>query len=273
MATPFIKVLEPSSDVKKYRYDVPRASQDASVPATFLDAMSIRNTVYVEEQGVSAAREFDRHDSRSVHIVAYASVNDRSQDRTTSDPMNSTATTLPVATIRIVPFPHPPHPVPGSSCFDDNVDADHCEENGAYSCVVEKATSLHDGREVYIKLARLAVLPEFRHFKLGGRMVREALQWLNVNRTFFNPSITQLGDGKLTISTLNDLPSWQGLIGAHAQLRVVKFWESCGFIVDEAMGSWTEERIPHVGVWYRLTFTTEIEEPVVGEGRGRIIGK
>lgn len=45
---------------------------------------------------------------------------------------------------------------------------------------------------------------------------------------------------------------WNGLVCVHAQKQVVPFWEKFGFKVDDEMGEWWEEGIPHVGMFNRL---------------------
>ncbi|KAL7266775.1 hypothetical protein RUND412_010659 [Rhizina undulata] len=65
---------------------------------TFKDAMIVRTEVFVHEQSVPAENELDSDDSRSFHLVAYA----------TSE-IDGKEETIPVGTIRIVPAPHAPH--------------------------------------------------------------------------------------------------------------------------------------------------------------------
>ena len=73
MGTPFITQLEPPN-LETYAPGVPHTAQPASVPKAFLDAMSVREAVFVTEQGVPLANEFDADDARSCHWVVYASV-------------------------------------------------------------------------------------------------------------------------------------------------------------------------------------------------------
>lgn len=42
---------------------------------------------------------------------------------------------------------------------------------------------------------------------------------------------------------------WNGKFCAHAQIAARDFWERVGFVVDENMGMWIEEEIPHCGMW------------------------
>jgi predicted GNAT family N-acyltransferase len=45
---------------------------------------------------------------------------------------------------------------------------------------------------------------------------------------------------------------FQGLIMVHAQIGVQKIWAKYGFETDEALGTWDEEGIDHVGMWKRV---------------------
>lgn len=132
-------------------------SQPEGVPEVFRDAMSVREEVYVEEQKIPLENEFDLDDPRSFHWVAYASVGVSAQEAATSPPSGrkgSTANKLAVGTIRMVPPPHPPHPEPDSHHAIDNHDGVPFGGDATHAA--------HDGKEPYIKLGRLAVLPPFR---------------------------------------------------------------------------------------------------------------
>lgn len=59
----------------------------------FLDAMTVREDVFCNEQGCPLANELDDDDPRSWQWVAYDSEHNR-----------------PVGVVRLVPPPHPPHP-------------------------------------------------------------------------------------------------------------------------------------------------------------------
>jgi predicted GNAT family N-acyltransferase len=242
MGTPAITLthLVPS-DLTAYQAKRLPAEQPDSVPAVFRDAMIVRVAVFVEEQGVPLDGEFDADDPRSAHWVAYAAG---------SPP-------VPVGTLRLVPFPHAPHPRPGGVyvAVDGDLvlagtsDGDSGELlKGADGSVVapppgdgdgvDKATTLHDGVEPYVKLGRLAVLKDYRGHKVGRLLVGGALEWMRENLTFFD------GDG--------DGGHFQGLVCAHAQEAVAGAWGRMGFEVDNGMGKWWEEGIPHVGMFQRL---------------------
>lgn len=167
----FIAFLPPPGvALAKYDSKALHTSQPDDVPETFCDAMSVREEVYVEEQKVPLENEFDMDDPRSFHWVAYASVGVSSEQQQ-ADAENaqegrlgqqgrrksSTANKLAIGTIRLVPPPHPPHPLPGSEHAIDNHEGVPREgESGATQA------SAHAGEEPYIKLGRLAVLPAFR---------------------------------------------------------------------------------------------------------------
>ncbi|KAK3386601.1 hypothetical protein B0H63DRAFT_138361 [Podospora didyma] len=328
MGTPFIALLEPATLLSHWDRKLPSSGQKhPSIPRTFIDAMSVREQVYVVEQGVPQENEFDDDDGRSCHWVIYASVNikapvdpaiaanedpitplDDLATTTKRRPRRSETRSLPIGTIRLVPFPHPPHPRNGGVYVDgqlinagepvsavanaahrrpaspssipgteppDNNDAD--EENDENEMkeeevvlpltkaerarlirtlpfCLDRATSLHDGTEPYIKLGRLAVLKEFRGRGIAGQLVRTAVEWMRQHQTAFNPSVTVIGFKNLGLGVTQpgEVPRWRGLVCCHAQEDAVKLWEKCGFEVDKGMGRWLEEGIPHVGMFMRV---------------------
>ena len=63
-------------------------------PQTFLDAMAVRESVFVDEQKVPLENEFDEEDGRCWHWVLYA-----------AEDGDGEAGMKPVGTIRLVPFP------------------------------------------------------------------------------------------------------------------------------------------------------------------------
>lgn len=173
----------PGAAVANYDRSLPSSEQAREVPHVFCDAMSVREEVFVEEQGVPLSNEFDTDDPRSYHWVAYASVgttdnapsteaenserlrgSDSSQHGTVIENAKeqarrkgSTAERVAIGCIRLVPPPHPPHPEPGAHMKIDNADGVPPDaEEGKHS------TSFHDGKEPYIKLGRLAALKPYR---------------------------------------------------------------------------------------------------------------
>jgi len=239
-------------------------AQTEGIPEVFREAMSIREEVYVEEQKVPLENEFDYDDPRSYHWVAYASVgtsstqsedtlakesglesgtiSDRAEEQQTQGRKGSTASKLAVGTIRLVPPPHPPHPEAGSSHAIDNSEGPPTEEQ------------MHDGKEAYIKLGRLAILKPFRGLKLGSLLINAALDWASQNQNAITPPISATaaehrrleGDGGEADE------DWKGLVLVHAQKSIEAMWMRYGFMKDESMGVWDEEGIEHIGMWKRL---------------------
>lgn len=160
----FIAFLAPPGpSLGSYDSKALHTSQPPDVPEVFLDAMSVREEVYVEEQHVPLENEFDLDDPRSFHWVAYASVGVSSEQQdaaasngagASSGRKGSTANKLAIGTIRMVPPPHPPHPEPDSHHVIDN------HEGVPADATAEGQTQ--DDKEAYIKLGRLAVLAPFR---------------------------------------------------------------------------------------------------------------
>ncbi len=68
MGTPFITFLGPSN-LDGYERKLPPSKQPASIPKVFLDAMEVREQVFVKEQNVPLDNEFDADDSRACHWV------------------------------------------------------------------------------------------------------------------------------------------------------------------------------------------------------------
>lgn len=71
MGTPFIQFLRPSN-LDGYDRHKPPAEQSGDVLKTFLDAMEVREQVFVHEQKVLLQNEFDSDDARSCHWVCWA---------------------------------------------------------------------------------------------------------------------------------------------------------------------------------------------------------
>ncbi|KAL0941259.1 gcn5-related n-acetyltransferase [Colletotrichum truncatum] len=301
MGTPFVSLLEPTR-LDAYIRGVPHDKQPASIPKEFCDAMEVREIVFVKEQGVPAENEFDADDSRSCHWISYASVNKVVEQEVLDDagniikPRRSSTRSTPIGTIRLVPFPHDPHPKKGGVYWDGQLKeektvgagegtakspeaekspikedgaagaAEHVGEERRSSAAKpftqpDRATELHDGKEPYVKLGRLAVIREFRGHRIGRLLVTTALAWLKKNPSYFDPSIKEMGLEQIGASTAEEVPKWKGLVCVHAQTHVIGAWEKFGFKVDEGMGTWWEEGIEHKGMFLRLDI--ESETPVV----------
>lgn len=160
----------------------------------------------------------------------------------------SVTRSTPIGTIRLVPFPHAPHPEPGSTfIFDPNE-----EDSGPPSYITDRATTYHDGQEPYVKLGRIAVVKGFRGAGIAKLLANAALDWAKKNPAFFNPSVEKMGMEQLGAKTVEEVPVWRGLVCVHAQEQVEKAWAKWGFMIDEGMGFWWEEGIRHVGMFQRL---------------------
>jgi predicted GNAT family N-acyltransferase len=264
MGTPFISLVEPSK-LEGFKHGRPREDQPASIPSTFLDAMEVRKDVFVDEMSVASENEFGPDDSRSCHWVAYASIHTTQEHEVRDEagnviqPRKSSTRTTPIGTVRIVPFPHGLHPIPGGKYWkgvlegEEKKPAPADEDPAAASTFVQdRTTTFHDGRESYVKLSRLAVQKDFRGSNLAALMINTALGWLKDNASYFDPSITELGLEQVGASRETEIPSWGGLVCVHTPKEVTAIFERCGFKVDEEMGSWWEEGIQHVGMFLRL---------------------
>jgi predicted GNAT family N-acyltransferase len=209
----------------------PTHEQLPGVPKPFLDCMAVREEVFVKGQNIPIELEADSDDCRSCHWVAYIGEK-------------------PVGNVRMVPFPHDPHPVPGAS-YDL---PENPSTNGLRAeikpWIVDRATSLHDGREPYVKLGRMAVIEEYRGRGTAGRLVRAVLDWASANPDFFNDEARRTGQDDPGPEA--SMTEWNGLVCIHAQEYVANAWQSWGFKVDEKMGRWSEANIPHVGMFMRL---------------------
>ena len=115
----FVDFIVPLGERMKY-YDTTKSPNDQpkndaaeparAIPQGFIDAMKVREAVFVEEQGVPLENEFDEDDARSFHWVAYASMprKQSSPDAHARDEKiekkrrESTSTKMPIGTIRLV---------------------------------------------------------------------------------------------------------------------------------------------------------------------------
>jgi predicted GNAT family N-acyltransferase len=257
---PVVDFQAPPKDALN-RYDrtrLPGNQHDgAQIPDTFRDAMIVREKVFVQEQEIPLEYEFDEDDPRSAHWVAYSTDGPQPLAIPGRGPTNPAG--LPVGTIRLVPFPHPPHPKAGGVYVDNKLVSIQGEGGESTTVVneppattgfarwsfVDRPTTFHDGREPYFKLGRLAVVPSHRNRRLAGYLIEAAINWAIRNPTYFNPANITLDDG-------GGKPEWKGLILVHAQKTAVRVWRYHGFIEDELMGTWLEEGIEHVGMFRRV---------------------
>lgn len=273
MTTEFISMLPPPGvSIAKYDTTCPSSDQDPSIPSTFCEAMSIREAVFVQEQGVPLENELDSDDARSFHWVVYASVGTSSSasppPSTTRHRKNSsagsgkglmdeegrrksesTASRVAVGCIRLVPPPHPSHP------------NSHRQQQGVKS-------QGHAPEEPYIKLGRLATLPQFRSMGLSRLLIKAALEYVASHPNEISPPSSPAELEKAKLEGRPEAIPWQGLVMVHAQKQIEGLWEKYGFKKDEQLGVWDEEGIDHVGMWRRIA----IKDSLPGRAEvGRVV--
>lgn len=253
-ATEFISFLPPpGAALDAYIHNAPHDQQPSSIPATFKEAMEVREDVYVKEQGCSLENEVDADDARSFHWVVYASVGTTSSpsppiDSTPTGVLNgnerraseSTASRVPVGTIRLVPPPHALHAHPDSP-----------EPSGGRSDS-KTPSPFREPKEPYIKLGRLATIAPYRGLGLSKLLYNAAVNWASQHPQDIIPPMSpaELEAHKLEGKKEPDI--WEGLVLVHAQANVQGLWEKFGFKLDKEMASWVEEGIEHVGLWKRF---------------------
>ena len=161
---------------------------------------------------------------------------------------------MPVGTIRLVPPPHGRHPEAGRRYRGDEVAGSGCSDGDGQG-KGDRATSLHDGKEAYVKLGRLATLKEYRGLGLGRLLVNTALEWVAKRAELMvegpRDPVEREREGNLEVGG-EEGGEWRGLVLVHAQRGVVGWYRALGFLEDEGMGVWWEEGIEHVGMWRRV---------------------
>ncbi|KAJ5666592.1 Acyl-CoA N-acyltransferase [Penicillium macrosclerotiorum] len=199
---------------------LPDSSSTLINPPVFNDAMIVRMHVFVDEQHCSADAEIDADDARSWQWVVYE-----------SSPPTSPRT--PVAVIRLVPPPQPPHAL-----------LTH-PSNPASQTLPE----FDWAHEPCIKLTRVAVRADYRGRGLGRQLVETALVWAAEHSADIDEATAQQA-----ARTQWSGPSaqWRGLVLVHAQADVEQMYHGLGFTTDESLGRWEEEGIEHVGMFRRV---------------------
>lgn len=264
MSAPFISFLPAIGPSLTSLYDpsLPASSQPNqpnssspsanTIPQIFLDAMTVRTRVFVDEQSVPLAAEFDADDPRSFHWVAYASVSaspttesHASEEHGGHTSLSSSSQgSIPIATVRLVPPPHPPDPY----------------------------TDAPVPREPFCKIGRLCTVKAYRGMGLGKMLMQAAMAWASghadevMGLAGAGKSETEVavererrrvggvarssdgdGDGMANGGEQGE-GEWNGLVMVHAQTDVKEWYRKMGFEVDEAMGEWDEEGITHIGM-------------------------
>ncbi|KAI9847527.1 MAG: hypothetical protein M1838_000853 [Thelocarpon superellum] len=242
----FINFLPPPGEaIAAYDPALSADDQPKSVPSTFIEAMTVRHKVFVEEQQVPVEIELDEDDARSFHWVVYASVSVPTQ---AGERKGSETATVPVGTIRLVPPPHPPLVDPGNS-------PPHERPGAMFSLELIKSathTSIHyDGKEPYVKLTRVATLSAYRGLGLGRLLMDTALAWASQNQDAVLPALSPTSREAAKVEGEPE-QRWQGLVLVHSQSYIQGMYARAGFQLDEEMGEWEEGGIPHVGMWKRI---------------------
>lgn len=149
---------------------------------------------------------------------------------------------MPAATIRLVPAQVHAHANANANASDGDGGGEHA---AAAAAVFEdpdyKNSRLWDQKEPYALIGRLATRKEFRGRGYGRVLVEEALRWAGAHKGDME---RELRDGE-----------WKGLLLAHAQARLEKWYQGLGWRTDEGMGRWAEAGIQHVGMWRRVEIT------------------
>ncbi|KAJ5266522.1 Acyl-CoA N-acyltransferase [Penicillium angulare] len=219
--TPWTTEIQPPPG-RKTKLSLP--NQTTANPPVFNDAMIVRTRVFIDEQNCSPEGEIDSDDARSWQWVLYASESESESE-----------TTNPIAVIRLVPPPHPPH------------DLLTCPDTASASTGnLPKYDWVH---EPCIKLTRVAVMPGYRGKGLGRRLVEIALAWASSHAREIDDAAAKLAAESNESASLK---KWQGLVLVHAQVDVEKMYGGLGFQTDKELGKWDEEGIDHVGMFKRI---------------------
>jgi predicted GNAT family N-acyltransferase len=279
MTTEFISMLPPpGASIAKYDCTRPSSDQDPSIPSTFCEAMSIREAVFVREQGVPLENELDSDDSRSFHWVVYASVGTSGgaspppstrrhrknssagsgkglMDEEGRRKSESTASRVAVGCIRLVPPPHPPHPKPSPQHQIGSNEAASLPSSARVSDPNSRQgvnSPAHVPDEPYIQLGRLATLPQFRSMGLSRLLIKAALEYVASHPNEISPPSSPAELEKAKLEGRPEAIPWKGLVLVHAQTQIESLWEKYGFKRDDQLGVWDEEGIDHVGMWRRI---------------------
>ena len=253
----------PSKQPKNDATDPARA-----IPQGFIDAMIVREEVFVKEQKIPLENELDFDDKRCFTWTLYASVSvSNLQSRKAHanpatqvpghvqpTPENgghpnrrvSTSTKVPIGTIRLVPPPNT-----ATHHFDNHRNLD----GTPYAGPVKSST--HNGREPFIKFGRLALLPPYRGLKpsLATLVINSAIEFARAWPSEISRKPSDAFKFELKAALGEDVnldTEWKGLVLVHAQVHLQNFWARYGFELDREMGMWDEEGIDHVGMWMRI---------------------
>jgi hypothetical protein len=154
--------LEPDSRIDLWdRKRLPSKQENADrIPREFSNAMKVRVEVFVDEQGWPLEDEVDDDDVRACHWVLYQKA-DHPGPAVAGDK-------LPVATLRLVPFPHHEFPVNGGVYVNEKLT--NQEDLGMVPVVPKAQDASHppgfapdrrscDIHEPYVQLGRSRLSP------------------------------------------------------------------------------------------------------------------
>ncbi|KAK1754401.1 hypothetical protein QBC47DRAFT_414365 [Echria macrotheca] len=290
-STPFIAMLDrhqagPLGNA--WDRDKLPSEQSAKIPRTFVDAMTVRKAVNVDKLGVPLAHELQPDDRFAFHWVIYMSarqtISPEVRDFVTGElvnPRKSKTETIPLGTIRMVPFPHLAFPRPGgvytkgvltnpgapasavaSPAFAGLAVApwtqtDHARavDPNIWPPAVERPTQYWDGREPYIKIGRLTVRRDHgdnNNPRAASQLIDTVVQFMRVNSLAFNQRGSDVGFHKIGPRKARLIPEWQGLFCAFACEDDIVLWQRHHFQLDRATGRWMEDGVPHVAMFRRI---------------------
>ncbi|OCK74241.1 hypothetical protein K432DRAFT_386935 [Lepidopterella palustris CBS 459.81] len=283
MSTEFLTLLPPQG-ITLSAYDRTKRSSDqpASIPQPFIDAMSVREAVYVDEQGVPLENEMDEDDARSWHWVVYASVGTsspppepkhtkgkESKEEEERRRSSATASRTPVATIRLIPPPHGPNPYlkmgqgHGQRQMQEiGAEEVHAKNHDKHPDAEPSSPTHAHPTEPYLKLGRLATLSAYRKLGLSRLLINAALEWASSHPQYIGRQLSPATMEAAKLLGRVEGEQWKGLTMVHAQTSVEGLWARFGFreeLVREdgsvevaGEGRWWEEGIEHLGMWRRL---------------------
>ena len=246
-----------------------------SNPPVLTDALTVRNTVFIDEQGCSPDSEIDEDDARSWHWVMYLQPHSENGNGDTGDRGakqdggKQEGDGEAIGVIRLVPPPHAPHgheheqehehkhhfDISPVHAHGDNVNANPAtdSDNNAPDSAAQ-SVKYDTTHEPYIKLTRVAVVPAFRGRNLGRKLVETAIDWARRNPGEIEDAFVRVVRGREGLPDRDGSGDikWNGLVLVHAQVSVEGMYARLGFVIDESMGRWDEEGIEHVGMWRRV---------------------
>lgn len=247
-----IEILAPpAKSLRKYNLSLPASEQlhSASIPQIFLDSASIREAVFVREQGlVPLEHHVNAEDGRAYHFVAYFKPDDESLQAK-----------IPIGTLRVLPPPHHPHPEPLSIILTpkpgqvpalkaEDIFGDVMEEEINQGQQSMRKTSWHDGMEGWLQVARASVLKEWRGKGIADLLVAEVVRWAGEE---YVPNEKLAGkEGS------NNLAMWKGLLMCNAREEARRMWERNGFREDIGMGRWIEVGVELFGMARRVNIAS-----------------